>query len=255
MLRPAHVGLRTHLSFWEPSRMGLMDRASGLSSAARGNSDEQSERPPLPTALPKRYFVGSRNPEALLRAVLFADFTSLASWLTEHALRPWEESAVVKLERRALELLPPGRTMPTGDAAPAPELVRRAEGLGLRPAPRVRVRTRKDPEALRFARAHGDEGALAGALYAAYWEEGRDIGRIDVVVEVGERMGLDPFALKVALDIDRFAEEVEADRRGAVEAGVSRLPTLIVAGDPPRVAAGPLDETAVARLIGPVGPG
>jgi predicted DsbA family dithiol-disulfide isomerase len=191
----------------------------------------------------------------LLRAVLFADFTSLASWLTEHALRPWEERSAVKVERRALELLPPGSAMPTGDAGPSPELVRRAEGLGLRPARGVpRVRTRKAHEALRFARAHGDEGALAGALYAAYWEEGRDIGRIDVVVEVGERTGLDPFALKVALDIDRYAEDVEADRRGAAEAGVTRLPTLIVAGDPPHIAAGPLDETAVARLIGPAGP-
>jgi predicted DsbA family dithiol-disulfide isomerase len=182
--------------------------------------------------------------------VLFADFTSLASWLTERALQPRIVEGTLEVERRALESAPPGRPLPAGAMDPDPVLVRTALEEGLRIAGTLpRVRTRKAHEAVRFAEDPALRADLVAALYAAYWEEGMDLGRIDVLVAIGERVGLDPFALKVALDIDLHTGAVEEDRRVATAAGVARIPTLVLDTHPPCAAAGPLTAEVLSRLL------
>jgi predicted DsbA family dithiol-disulfide isomerase len=67
------------------------------------------------------------------------------------------------------------------------------------------------------------------AIFGAYLAEGRDIGRIDVLVELGVGVGLDRTALKVALDIDMHTDEIEAKRQEALRIGVRTAPTFAVA--------------------------
>jgi predicted DsbA family dithiol-disulfide isomerase len=93
--------------------------------------------------------------------------------------------------------------------------------------PGQRPRTRKAHEAAAFADAAGRGMEFREAVFRAYWEAGRDIGRLDVLVELGEEVGLDPFALRVALDIDRHQEVVEAARREAEEMGITGTPVLV----------------------------
>ena len=77
-------------------------------------------------------------------------------------------------------------------------------------------------------RPRGSPGsALGGAekeIFAAYWTEGRDIGRIDVLSELASSVGLDPEELKIALDIDKFSDEVLRDRELAQKLRVPGTP-------------------------------
>jgi predicted DsbA family dithiol-disulfide isomerase len=71
------------------------------------------------------------------------------------------------------------------------------------------------------------ERAMRDALFAAYFGAGRDIGRIDVLVEIGEGCGLDRTELKVTLDIDQHTEEIEREEEEAVRLGLQGVPAYV----------------------------
>jgi predicted DsbA family dithiol-disulfide isomerase len=64
------------------------------------------------------------------------------------------------------------------------------------------------------------------ALFRAHFEEGVDLGRIDVLVGLATRVGLDPTETKAVLDVDRFTESVERNRLSASVEGLGRVPTI-----------------------------
>ncbi|MEI2691134.1 MAG: DsbA family oxidoreductase [Anaerolineae bacterium] len=70
--------------------------------------------------------------------------------------------------------------------------------------------------------------AVIDAIYAAYFEQGRDIGDLEVLLEVAEAAGLDRDALRDLLLSDAATEQVLADVRWAQEAGISGVPFYIV---------------------------
>lgn len=94
--------------------------------------------------------------------------------------------------------------------------------------PPVAARTRKAHEAVAFARRHGAELDLLEAIYAAAWEKGKDISRIDVLADTGEAVGLDREALHVALGLDELEGEVAREQEAAVAAGLTGVPAFQV---------------------------
>jgi predicted DsbA family dithiol-disulfide isomerase len=161
---------------------------------------------------------------------VWGDYTCPFCYLGEAALRRVEGSLGVPVERRSFELRPPGVPLPDlegGYYRPAFErgVVPWAERLGVE----VRwngtaSRTRKAHEAAAHARAVDAFEAMHHALYRAYWVEGRDIGRIDVLVDIGAAVGLDALDLRVALDVDARTEEVREAGTAAAAAGVRAVP-------------------------------
>lgn len=108
------------------------------------------------------------------------------------------------------------------------EMGERASELGIPFTPPDLVPwTRKAHELAIQAREAGVLAPVDRGLYDAYFAEGRDIGRVDVLVEIGAAAGLDPTETKASLDVDRHAAEVEEDRCRAREAGVRGVPTLV----------------------------
>jgi predicted DsbA family dithiol-disulfide isomerase len=67
---------------------------------------------------------------------------------------------------------------------------------------------------------------LHEALLKARFEEGADVGRIDVLVGIADEAGLDVTESKAVLDVDRHAGTVSDLRHRAEMAGISRTPTL-----------------------------
>jgi predicted DsbA family dithiol-disulfide isomerase len=67
---------------------------------------------------------------------------------------------------------------------------------------------------------------MHAAIYHAYFLEGRDIGRIDVLVAIGTSVGLDATDLRVELDVDRWTERVEADEAEAAALGITGVPAF-----------------------------
>lgn len=88
--------------------------------------------------------------------------------------------------------------------------------------------TRKAHELAAQAREAGVLPQVDPTLYDAYFVDGRDIGRVDVLVEIGVEAGLDPTETKAALDVDRHGASVEEERRRAEEVGVRGVPTLVL---------------------------
>lgn len=186
-----------------------------------------------------------------LPITVFSDFSCPYSYVTESALRSLGLEGV-QITYRAYELFPEG-TATEPVAIPDEEratLERLAgfQGVSLAAAG-GRPRTTKAHEAARFARDRSAEAGVRDGIFAAFWSDARDIGRIDVLVDLVERAGLDGEELKIALDIDRYRDEVLRDQEVAGRLKIPGTPTLFVGSGPKaRVLAG-AHGSAVLRTV------
>jgi predicted DsbA family dithiol-disulfide isomerase len=94
--------------------------------------------------------------------------------------------------------------------------------------PPVQPRSRKAHEAAEFARDAGRLDAMNEALFKAFFEEGRDLADIDVLLEIGQSIGLDREELREALISGRYVQRVLDDRHLAKQIGISGVPALVV---------------------------
>ena len=177
---------------------------------------------------------------------LYHDFTSPFCRVALEVAAAVAERLEAELRPVPWELRPaPAPLPPPDDAALGAEIeaalpLARELGVALEPPPRV-PRTHKAHEAVVHARAAGHELAALRALYDAYWRDGADIGRIDVVAEVGADAGVDGESLHVALGLDEHETAVEAAQRAAEAAGITGVPAFQM-GDRVLVGLVPVDE-------------
>ena len=166
---------------------------------------------------------------AAVPVVLFSDFACPFSYATEAALRRMEEAGEARVTPIAWELYPAPLPLPAeDDGAWREPLAPIAAELGIAYGPiPPPARTRKAHEAAAFAAARGVGPAFRAGVFAARFGEGRDVGRVDVLVEIGAALGLDPSEMKVVLDVDTFAARVAAEEDAARRAGVEGVPTLV----------------------------
>lgn len=85
-------------------------------------------------------------------------------------------------------------------------------------------------EALHFAKAHGKQLELVERLFKAYFEEGRHVGRIDELVELGTEAGLDAAELRDALENGTYADAVAGDIAQARAYGIQGVPFYVIGG-------------------------
>lgn len=81
----------------------------------------------------------------------------------------------------------------------------------------------RDPEAAR---------RLASALYKAYFEDNRDIGTAETMLQAAREAGLDARALATAIEDPSIKERVKTAEDAAIAAGVFGSPFFIVDGEP-----------------------
>ena len=86
--------------------------------------------------------------------------------------------------------------------------------------------SRKAHELRLHAAEQGLESPMHEEIFSARFQEGADIGRIDVLVAAAEKVGLDTSESKAVLDVDKHRDRVVDLRREAQAAGVQRVPTL-----------------------------
>lgn len=163
---------------------------------------------------------------------LYGDFVCPFSWLAEPEAVRASDALGIPIRHHAYELRP----LPASH--PDERYMRRLWEHGVLPIarslniearfPSVRTRTRKAHEAAAFAEERGRGRELRAAVYDAYFRGGRDIGRIDVLVELGEATGLDRTELKVALDVDQYTDIVLEDRERAAKIGLSGVPGFVL---------------------------
>ncbi|WP_417562460.1 DsbA family oxidoreductase [Microbacterium sp.] len=90
--------------------------------------------------------------------------------------------------------------------------------------------TVKAHELLHFAKAEGRQHEMEERLMAAYFTEGRHVGRIDDLVELAAEAGLDATAAREALESERHLPDVRADQAQAAAYGINGVPFFVIDG-------------------------
>lgn len=128
--------------------------------------------------------------------------------------------------------------------------------------PSVIANSRLALEATEFAREAGEEpfDRLHKALFRAYFEQDRNIGLIDTLVEIAEAEGLNGEELRQALAERRYAYAVDERIQWAAERGLTSTPFFIFVKDKlygvPGAQEYEVFESVMARLnVLPKGPG
>jgi predicted DsbA family dithiol-disulfide isomerase len=140
----------------------------------------------------------------------------------------------IEIDWRAFELRPE----PTPTLDPDGEYLHRVwkqsvypmaeeRGLTLR-LPPVQPYSRKAHEAAEFARQAGQFDFMHRALFRAFFEDGRDLASLDVLLDIGRAAGLQARDMRDALESGRHAGKVLEDQRLAQEIGVSGVPALVI---------------------------
>ena len=105
-----------------------------------------------------------------------------------------------------------------------------------------------------FAEQRGAADAVIRALFRALFQEGRDVGRPEVLAAVAEEAGLNRDEVSEFLSSDRLARDVIAAHQQAERVGIHGVPVFIVdrehaitGAQPPEVLADLLDVAVTAR--------
>lgn len=177
---------------------------------------------------------GMNNPGVL---TLFLDYVDPACLLLEHRLQKLAGAGTFTLSLEPFEVsVPPTPLLDPED----PDIVQHWEemeteagslGLELK-RPWIIPWTRKAHELAEYARMKGFFQEIHETLFHAYLVEGLDIGRVDILVSLARKQGMDASETKAVLDIDQYLEPVEAKRQKAREQGVTQTPTLVWMGQP-----------------------
>ena len=98
--------------------------------------------------------------------------------------------------------------------------------------PWKKCRTRLAHQATLFARDHGRMDAFRDAVFEARFRQDLDIGDTEVLVSLGEQVGLEGSSMREALKTKAHAADLDELRRQGETAGVTGIPTYIVDGNP-----------------------
>jgi 2-hydroxychromene-2-carboxylate isomerase len=168
------------------------------------------------------------------RPVLYFDFIDPLSRLMGGELASIPEIGPRGFAWRPLEMRPPPAPLTTLEDPSMADLwadVGATDPQGRRYAPPLLVPwTRKAHELVLHAGASDMDREVRELVFDAYLVEGRDIGRVDVLVELARSAGLDATETKAVLDVDRYEAEVAEAQAAARKRGIDAPPALEHAG-------------------------
>lgn len=81
---------------------------------------------------------------------------------------------------------------------------------------------------LHLARSHGQQAAMKERLLAAYFVEGRHVGRVGDLADLAAEVGLDRDEVVAALESGAHLDDVRADQQRALELGIRGVPFFVL---------------------------
>ncbi|GAA2056095.1 DsbA family oxidoreductase [Williamsia deligens] len=90
--------------------------------------------------------------------------------------------------------------------------------------------TRKAHEVLHLAKEDGVQRELAERLFAAYFTQGRHLGRDDELADLAAEVGLDRDEVLIALEEGTYADAVTVDIEQARAYGITGVPFFVLDG-------------------------
>lgn len=88
--------------------------------------------------------------------------------------------------------------------------------------------TRRAHRVLHLAKAEGLQPEMQERLFRAYFEEGADMSSPATLAALGQEVGLDPDAVRTALEDDALGEAVDQDITRARMLGISGVPFFLL---------------------------
>ena len=79
-----------------------------------------------------------------------------------------------------------------------------------------------------FARTKGRFDEVHRSLFKAFFEDGRDLGKIEVLVEIANSVGFDREEVRAALGDGLYRARVLHDEQEALALGITGVPTAVV---------------------------
>lgn len=79
-----------------------------------------------------------------------------------------------------------------------------------------------------YARKENMFETFHDAVFRAYWQEGKDIGDIKVLLDIAKTIGLDPSGLNEYFKKDDWEESIKKQSQSAKDHQVSGVPTFII---------------------------
>jgi predicted DsbA family dithiol-disulfide isomerase len=113
-------------------------------------------------------------------------------------------------------------------------------------APRTLANSMLALQANEFATEAGVAEAFEDRVFRAYFSEGLNIGKRDVLLDLGAEVGLDRAALGEALDSGKYAMRIKNHAQAASQRGISGVPTFLI-GEWPLV--GAQSEDVMRRVL------
>ena len=167
---------------------------------------------------------------------VYSDYVCPYCYFAEHMLDQATQQHLVMVEWMPFELRPAG----SETLRPEGEYLQRvwresvypmAERLGLHI---VLPRTSPQPhtslafEGYRYALEHNQGKAYTHRMFTAFFQDGLNIGNVDVLCELGQELGLDRHAFRAALETGQYRESHLASLRHATEEmHITAVPTFV----------------------------
>ena len=82
----------------------------------------------------------------------------------------------------------------------------------------------------KWAEDQGRGEAFHHAVFRAYFRDGANIARHEVLLQISSAIGLDPAAARVVLDRRSYRQAVDRDWQRSRKLGVAAVPTFILGG-------------------------
>lgn len=80
---------------------------------------------------------------------------------------------------------------------------------------------------LHLSREYKVQSEMKESLFLAYYTQGKDIGDLNVLFNLGQKLNIPQEALKAMFDSDRFIDEVHQDQEHARQIGVQGVPFFV----------------------------
>lgn len=80
---------------------------------------------------------------------------------------------------------------------------------------------------LHLAKEHSLQGAMKERLFSAYYTEGKNIGDMETLVQLGAEVGLPAEAVRTMLQSDAYRQEVKRDQYQAAQVGARGVPFFV----------------------------
>lgn len=163
----------------------------------------------------------------------------------DDALDAFEHAGRIEVEYKSFELMPGMETYPLRSdvehlaAAKGLSLeqarqmnqqvqaMAEATGLEMNPDDSIAANTINAHRLTHFAKAHGKQQEVAQELFKVHFVDGDNVDDIDVLVNIADRVGLDPAAARESLESDAFTNDVQRDIVEARQLGIQGVPFFV----------------------------